>query len=174
MGPVPLLELRSLISTLLHLQSFLDAVHGIQSYVNRKPLPSQQSFYTQGCVSDLRNCIQYYKRQKHFPSLITYMLQECAHLCVDQGADCPAFSIDYNGQRCFVLDRNTQVSFVRGRSGRGRSDPGSFKQGTYIYERSELKTNAVKTCSENKIYLQYTVYEGDDLLLDKRMTWLLT
>jgi hypothetical protein len=37
------------------------------------------------------------------------MLQECAHLCVDQGADCPAFSIDYNGQRCFVLDRNTQV-----------------------------------------------------------------
>ena len=26
-----------------------------------------------------------------------------------QGADCPAFSIDYNGQRCFSLDRNTQV-----------------------------------------------------------------
>ncbi len=46
---------------------------------------------------------------------------------MDQGADCPAFSIDYNGQRCFVLDRNTQVSLVRGRSGRGRNAPGPFK-----------------------------------------------
>jgi hypothetical protein len=47
LGPVPLLMLSSLISTLLHLQSLLDAVHGIQSHVNGKPLPSQQSFFTQ-------------------------------------------------------------------------------------------------------------------------------
>ena len=34
---------------------------------------------------------------------------ECATLCRDQGADCPAFTVDYNGQRCASLDRNTQV-----------------------------------------------------------------
>ena len=33
----------------------------------------------------------------------------CADLCADAGADCPAFTIDYSGQRCFKLDRNTQV-----------------------------------------------------------------
>ena len=34
---------------------------------------------------------------------------ECAELCREKGADCPAFSLDYNGQRCASLDRNTQV-----------------------------------------------------------------
>ena len=34
---------------------------------------------------------------------------ECALLCQEKGADCPAFTIDYNGQRCSSLDRNTQV-----------------------------------------------------------------
>ena len=33
----------------------------------------------------------------------------CKNLCADEGADCPAFTIDYSGQRCFKLDRNTQV-----------------------------------------------------------------
>ena len=33
----------------------------------------------------------------------------CTNLCADDGADCPAFTIDYSGQRCFKLDRNTQV-----------------------------------------------------------------
>ena len=37
---------------------------------------------------------------------------ECAGLCMDDGSDCPAFSVDYAGQRCFKLDRNTQVMFV--------------------------------------------------------------
>ena len=35
---------------------------------------------------------------------------ECAELCQEKGADCPAFTIDYNGQRCASLDRNTQVN----------------------------------------------------------------
>ena len=35
----------------------------------------------------------------------------CTNLCADEGADCPAFTIDYSGQRCFKLDRNTQVRF---------------------------------------------------------------
>ena len=37
---------------------------------------------------------------------------ECAELCREKGADCPAFSIDYNGQRCASLDRNTQVIII--------------------------------------------------------------
>ena len=36
----------------------------------------------------------------------------CKNLCADEGADCPAFTIDYSGQRCFKLDRNTQVQHV--------------------------------------------------------------
>ena len=36
----------------------------------------------------------------------------CKNLCADEGADCPAFTIDYSGQRCFKLDRNTQVRFL--------------------------------------------------------------
>jgi hypothetical protein len=36
----------------------------------------------------------------------------CTNLCADEGADCPAFTIDYSGQRCFKLDRNTQVRFI--------------------------------------------------------------
>ena len=36
----------------------------------------------------------------------------CTNLCADEGADCPAFTIDYSGQRCFKLDRNTQVRFL--------------------------------------------------------------
>ena len=39
-------------------------------------------------------------------SHLTFLLR---HHLKSQGADCPAFSIDYNGQRCFSLDRNTQV-----------------------------------------------------------------
>lgn len=35
---------------------------------------------------------------------------ECSQLCQDDGSDCPAFAVDYGGQRCFKLDRNTQVS----------------------------------------------------------------
>ena len=34
---------------------------------------------------------------------------ECSQLCLEDGSDCPAFSVDYGGQRCFKLDRNTQV-----------------------------------------------------------------
>ena len=36
----------------------------------------------------------------------------CTNLCADEGADCPAFTIDYSGQRCFKLDRNTQVKLM--------------------------------------------------------------
>ena len=34
---------------------------------------------------------------------------ECSKLCSGEGSDCPAFAVDYAGQRCFKLDRNTQV-----------------------------------------------------------------
>jgi hypothetical protein len=34
---------------------------------------------------------------------------DCAKMCADLGAECPAFAVDYAGQRCFKLDRNTQV-----------------------------------------------------------------
>lgn len=37
--------------------------------------------------------------------------EECSELCSEQGSDCPAFSVDYGGQRCFKLDRSTQVSW---------------------------------------------------------------
>ena len=57
-------------------------------------------------------------RQENLPlsSNTPGITKECARLCVDQGADCPAFSIDYNGQRCFTLDRNTQVKLARTRA----------------------------------------------------------
>ena len=42
---------------------------------------------------------------------------ECAELCREKGADCPAFSLDYNGQRCASLDRNTQVLQQSSKSG---------------------------------------------------------
>lgn len=40
---------------------------------------------------------------------ITY---NCSTLCSDSGSDCPAFAVDYGGQRCFKLDRNTQVKVI--------------------------------------------------------------
>ena len=46
-----------------------------------------------------------------------------------QGADCPAFSIDYNGQRCFSLDRNTQ----------GRGDDLAERDGTNYFEKICLR-----------------------------------
>ena len=33
----------------------------------------------------------------------------CGELCTGSGSDCPAFSVDYAGGRCFKLDRNTQA-----------------------------------------------------------------
>ena len=33
---------------------------------------------------------------------------DCAEACSSIGADCPSFSVDYGGQRCFKMDRNTQ------------------------------------------------------------------
>ncbi|XP_023323415.1 uncharacterized protein LOC111697594 [Eurytemora carolleeae] len=60
--------------------------------------------------------------------------KECAQLCVDQGADCPAFSIDYNGQRCFVLDRNTQ----------GRGDDLMPRDGTNYFEKICLRGQVSK------------------------------
>jgi len=60
--------------------------------------------------------------------------QECAQLCVDQGADCPSFSIDYNGQRCFVLDRNTQ----------GRGDDLMPRDGSNYFEKICLRGEVSK------------------------------
>ena len=33
---------------------------------------------------------------------------ECSNLCSGMGSECPAFTVDYGGQRCFKMDRNTQ------------------------------------------------------------------
>jgi hypothetical protein len=37
---------------------------------------------------------------------------ECANKCSALGSECPAYSIDYGGQRCFKMDRNTQVTYL--------------------------------------------------------------
>ena len=29
----------------------------------------------------------------------------CSNACSDLGSECPAFTVDYSGQRCFKLDR---------------------------------------------------------------------
>jgi len=34
---------------------------------------------------------------------------ECGGQCLQVGSDCPAFALDYVSQKCFKLDRNTQV-----------------------------------------------------------------
>ena len=47
------------------------------------------------------------------------------------GAECPAFAIDYNGQRCFSLDRNTQ----------GRGDDLAERDGTNYFEKICLRGN---------------------------------
>ena len=53
----------------------------------------------------------HFSSQKSFSCLFSYIYSKfpLLHDFKTQGADCPAFSIDYNGQRCFSLDRNTQV-----------------------------------------------------------------
>jgi len=70
-------------------------------------------------------------RQENLPlsSNTPGITKECSRLCVDQGADCPAFSIDYNGQRCFTLDRNTQ----------GRGDDLVERDGTNYFEKICLR-----------------------------------
>ena len=40
----------------------------------------------------------------------------CSNACSDLGSECPAFTVDYSGQRCFKLDRY----------GRFRRCPSSF------------------------------------------------
>ena len=37
---------------------------------------------------------------------------QCAGKCSGFGSDCPAFSVDYGGQRCYKMDRNTQVQLI--------------------------------------------------------------
>ena len=54
-----------------------------------------------------------------------------------EGADCPAFSIDYNGQRCFSLDRNTQ----------GRGDDLAERDGSNYFEKICLR-GAVDQCRD--------------------------
>ena len=38
---------------------------------------------------------------------------QCANRCSGFGSDCPAFTVDYGGQRCYKMDRNTQVSRLK-------------------------------------------------------------
>ena len=45
------------------------------------------------------------------------------------GADCPSFSVDYGGQRCFKMDRNTQ----------GRGDTLAPRDGTNYFEKVCLR-----------------------------------
>jgi hypothetical protein len=33
---------------------------------------------------------------------------ECSNMCSGLGSDCPSFSVDYGGQRCFKMDRYVQ------------------------------------------------------------------
>ena len=78
-------------------------------------------------------------RQENLPlsSNTPGITKECSRLCVDQGADCPAFSIDYNGQRCFTLDRNTQ----------GRGDDLVVRDGTNYFEKICLRGN-IENCRD--------------------------
>jgi len=62
---------------------------------------------------------------------------ECAALCQEKGAECPAFTIDYNGQRCASLDRNTQ----------GRGDELAERDGTNYFEKICLR-GAVDGCRD--------------------------
>ena len=45
------------------------------------------------------------------------------------GADCPSFTVDYGGQRCFKMDRNTQ----------GRGDTLARRDGTNYFEKICLR-----------------------------------
>ena len=54
---------------------------------------------------------------------------ECAEACSGIGADCPSFSVDYGGQRCFKMDRNTQ----------GRGDTLAPRDGTNYFEKVCLR-----------------------------------
>ncbi len=62
---------------------------------------------------------------------------ECASLCSDQGSDCPAFSVDYGGQRCFKMDRSTQ----------GRGDTLAPRDGTSYFERICLR-GEISSCRD--------------------------
>lgn len=57
---------------------------------------------------------------------ITY---NCSSLCSQVGSDCPAFAVDYSGQRCFKLDRNTQ----------GRGDSLAPRDGSSYFEKICLR-----------------------------------
>ena len=54
---------------------------------------------------------------------------ECSNLCSGLGSDCPSFSVDYGGQRCFKMDRNTQ----------GRGDTLAPRDGANYYEKICLR-----------------------------------
>lgn len=54
---------------------------------------------------------------------------ECSDACSNLGSDCPSFSVDYGGQRCFKMDRNTQ----------GRGDTLAPRDGTNYFEKICLR-----------------------------------
>lgn len=62
---------------------------------------------------------------------------ECSNLCSSLGADCPAFSVDYGGQRCFKMDRNTQ----------GRGDTLAPRDGSNYFEKVCLR-GEITSCQD--------------------------
>eukprot|EP00095_Tigriopus_kingsejongensis_P000115 maker-scaffold983_size73474-snap-gene-0.8 protein:Tk00115 transcript:maker-scaffold983_size73474-snap-gene-0.8-mRNA-1 annotation:"PREDICTED: uncharacterized protein LOC100909276" len=74
----------------------------------------------------LRTAIQEPLSNERVAPGITY---NCSTLCSEVGSDCPAFAVDYSGQRCFKLDRNTQ----------GRGDSLAPQDGTSYFEKICLR-----------------------------------
>nr|XP_040567250.1 uncharacterized protein LOC121116996 isoform X1 [Lepeophtheirus salmonis] len=83
------------------------------------------------------------KEEPLFPDTSTPGITEkCSELCTGLDSDCPSFSLDYSGQRCFKLDRNTQI----------RGDSLAPRDGTNYFEKICLKGFDVRNRCQNKVW----------------------